>query len=54
MTDTRQFLIDDITALLNQKEASKWLDSVNNDGLYKLWQDLVNLRTSEAVYEVNL
>ena len=50
--DTRKFLIDDISALLNQNKSHEWLDSVNDSGLYELWRDLVNLRTSEAVYEV--
>lgn len=54
MTDTRQFLIDDISALLDQNKTHDWLNNVNNDGLYSLWRDLVNLRTSEAVYETTL
>lgn len=47
MTDTRQFLIDDISALLNQNKSHEWLDSVNDDGLYSLWRDLVNLSNTE-------
>ena len=48
--NTRQFLIDDISALLDQNKTHEWLDSVNNDGLYSLWRDLVNLRNTERDY----
>lgn len=54
MTDTRQFLIDDISALLDQNKSHEWLNSVNNDGLYSLWRDLVNLRNTESSYETIL
>lgn len=47
MNEARQFLIDDISALLDQNKTHEWLDSVNDDGLYSLWKDLVNLRTME-------
>lgn len=48
MTDTRQFLIEDISALLNPNKTYEWLNGVNDDGLYTLWQDLVTLVTIEA------
>lgn len=50
MTEVRQFLIDDISALLDQNKTHEWLDSVNDDGLYTLWQDLVALTTMENDY----
>ena len=45
----RQFLLDDITALMNHSNAPDWLNSVSDDGLSKLWLDLVNLSTTEAI-----
>ena len=45
----RQFLIDDISSLLDQNKTHEWLDSVSDDGLYSLWMDLVNLRNTEAI-----
>jgi hypothetical protein len=47
MTEARQFLIDDISALLNPNKSHEWLNSVNDDGLYTLWQDLIALTTME-------
>lgn len=47
MSETRQFLIDDISTLLNPTKSHEWLESVNDDGLYTLWQDLVALTTME-------
>lgn len=49
MTDARQFLLDDITALMNKQLAPDWLYKVNDEGLYALWRDLVNLNTMGAV-----
>lgn len=49
MSEARQFLIDDISALLDQNKTHEWLDSVNDEGLYSLWRDLVNLRNTEAL-----
>ena len=43
MNEARQFLIDDISALLNPNKSHEWLESVNDAALYELWQDLVNL-----------
>ena len=43
MTETRQFLIDDISSMLNPHKSHEWLELVNDAGLYGLWQDLVNL-----------
>lgn len=45
--DTRQFLIDDISALLNQNQSHQWLEGVNDNALYELWKDLVNFKTME-------
>jgi hypothetical protein len=47
MNDTRQFLIDDISALLNQNQSHEWLEGVNDNALYALWKDLLNLTTME-------
>jgi hypothetical protein len=47
MNEARQFLIDDISALLNPNKSHEWLNGVNDDGLYALWQDLVTLTTME-------
>lgn len=49
MTEARKFLIDDIAALLNPNKTHEWLNGVNDDGLYALWQDLIKLTTLEAV-----
>jgi hypothetical protein len=49
MTDARQFLIDDIAALMQHDKPPEWLNSVSIEGLYRLWQDLVNLSTMEAI-----
>lgn len=49
MTEARKFLIDDITALLNPNKTHEWLNGVNDDGLYALWQDLIKLTTLEEV-----
>jgi hypothetical protein len=48
MTEARQFLLDDISAMLNPNKSHEWLYKVNDDGLYHLWMDLVNLNTMEA------
>lgn len=48
MNDAREFLLDDITALMQHTTIPEWLHNVNDDGLYRLWQDLVNLTTMEA------
>ena len=49
MTEARQFLLDDITALMNHSKHPDWLYKVNDEGLYRLWKDLVNLTTVEAL-----
>lgn len=43
MNEARQFLIDDISALLNPNKSHEWLNMVNDEALYGLWQDLVRL-----------
>jgi hypothetical protein len=48
MSETRQFLLDDISALLDPNKSHEWLNTVTDEGLYRLWQDLVNLTTMEA------
>lgn len=48
MTDAREFLLDDITALLQHDKPPEWLSGVTIEGLYRLWQDLVNITTMEA------
>ena len=41
--NTRQFLIDDISTMLNPNKSHEWLDSVHDGALYELWNDLVRL-----------
>jgi hypothetical protein len=49
MTDNRRFLLADIKAMLPQsKQEFAWLILLSDEGLYHLWQDLVNLTTQEA------
>jgi len=48
MNDARVFLLEDITALMQHTTTPTWLLSVNDEGLYRLWQDLVNLTTMEV------
>lgn len=43
MREARQFLIEDISALLNPNKPHEWLEGVNDNALYGLWQDLVRL-----------
>lgn len=54
MTNTREFLIADISTLLDQDKPHLWLETVSDSGLYELWKDLVNLRNTEALYEANM
>jgi hypothetical protein len=50
MTDARKFLIDDITAMMPSHKV-EFLSGVSDEGLYRLWLDLVNLTTLEAITE---
>ena len=43
----REFLLNDIIAMLPQSRDTQWLDGLNIVGLYHLWQDLVNLTITE-------
>ena len=52
MNEARQFLIDDISALLNPNKSHEWLNGVNDEGLYTLWQDLIALNTLEDSYDI--
>lgn len=45
MSETRQFLIDDISTMLNPNKYHEWLEMVNDVALYDLWQDLIALTT---------
>lgn len=47
MTEARRFLIDDITALMEHSNPPEWFNTVTDEGLYKLWRDLVNLTLTE-------
>lgn len=47
MTDNREFLLNDIIAMLPQSRDTEWLDGLSIIGLYHLWQDLVNLTLQE-------
>ena len=50
MIEARKFLIDDIKAMMPSHKV-EFLSGVSNEGLYRLWQDLVNLTTLEAITE---
>jgi len=50
MTDARNFLINDIKAMMPSHKVA-FLNGVSDEGLYRLWQDLVNLTTMEAIKE---
>ena len=43
MNEARQFLIEDISTMLNPEKYHEWLEMVNDEALYGLWQDLVRL-----------
>jgi hypothetical protein len=48
--NSRKFMIQDIMAMQQLKpEQVQFLDKVNDDGIYKLWRDLVNLTLSEQL-----
>lgn len=47
MTENRRFLTEDIVAMLPQSKDTQWLTGLNDEGLYHLWQDLVNLTLTE-------
>lgn len=47
MTENRRFLTDDIVSMLPQAQETAWLANLSEDGLYHLWQDLVNLTLTE-------
>jgi len=50
MSENRRFLLDDIKAMLPQSQQEfAWLILLSDEGLYHLWQDLVNLTTKEAL-----
>jgi hypothetical protein len=50
MTENRRFLLDDIKTMLPKSQDDfPWLMLLSDDGLYHLWQDLVNLTTSEVI-----
>lgn len=47
MNENRRFLLEDIVAMLPQSKDTQWLTGLNDDGLYHLWRDLVNLTLTE-------
>jgi hypothetical protein len=48
--NSRKFMVQDIMAMQQLKpEQVLFLDKVNDDGIYKLWRDLVNLTLSEQL-----
>lgn len=51
MTDNRKFLTDDIVSMLPQAQETAWLSNLSEEGLYHLWQDLVNLTLTEDLTE---
>ena len=50
MKQSRKFMVQDIMAMQQLKpEQVQFLDKVNDDGIYKLWRDLVKLTLSEQL-----
>jgi hypothetical protein len=48
--NSRKFMVQDIMAMQQLKpEQVQFLEKVNDDGIYKLWRDLVNLTLSEQL-----
>lgn len=48
--NSRKFMVQDIMAMQQLKpEQVQFLDKVNDDGIYKLWRDLVKLTLSEEL-----
>lgn len=47
MTENRKFLTEDIVAMLPQSKDTQWLTGLNDEGLFNLWKDLVNLTLAE-------
>ena len=48
--NSRKFMVQDIMAMQQLKlEQVQFLDMVNDEGVYKLWRDLVNLTLSERL-----
>lgn len=48
--NSRKFMVQDIMAMQQLKpEQVQFLDKVNDDGIYKLWSDLINLTMTEKV-----
>ncbi len=43
----RQFLLEDISAMLDPNKSHEWLNNVNDGALLELWKDLVVYTTSE-------
>ena len=42
MTESRQFLLDDVSAMLDPNKSHEWLNKVNDGALFELWKDLIN------------
>jgi hypothetical protein len=48
--NSRKFMVQDIMAMQQlTPEQVLFLDKVNDEGVYKLWRDLVNLTLSEQL-----
>jgi len=48
--NSRKFMVQDIMAMQQLKpEQAHFLELVNDEGVYKLWTDLVNLTLSEQL-----
>ena len=48
--NSRKFMVQDIMAMQQLKpEQVQFLDKVNDDGIYKLWRDLVDLTLLEQL-----
>lgn len=53
MSEARQFLIDDISTMLNPNKSHEWLNGVNDSALYELWKDLVRLTDEDEGFIPN-
>lgn len=49
MTKAREFLLADISAMLDPNKSHEWLHQINDGALLELWKDLVHYTTSEEI-----
>ena len=49
MTKAREFLLADISAMLDPNKSHEWLHHINDGALLELWKDLVAYTTTENI-----